>query len=62
MPQPRLDEGDHHARRVVAHADELDSVRCRLLGSVISIVPLIVAFLLLRRFWPTGLSGGAVMG
>ena len=29
-------------------------------GSLVSIIPLIVAFLFLQRFWPTGLSSGGV--
>jgi multiple sugar transport system permease protein len=29
-------------------------------GSLLSVVPLIVAFLLLQRFWRTGLSAGSV--
>jgi multiple sugar transport system permease protein len=31
-------------------------------GSVISIIPLVVAFLYLQRYWQSGLSGGAVKG
>jgi multiple sugar transport system permease protein len=31
-------------------------------GSLISIVPLILAFVLLQRYWQSGLSGGAVKG
>jgi multiple sugar transport system permease protein len=29
-------------------------------GSLLSIIPLIIAFLLLQRFWQSGLSAGAV--
>jgi len=29
-------------------------------GSLLSIIPLVVAFLLLQRFWQSGLSTGAV--
>jgi multiple sugar transport system permease protein len=29
-------------------------------GSVITIVPLVVAFLLMQRFWQSGLSAGSV--
>jgi multiple sugar transport system permease protein len=31
-----------------------------LTGSLLSIVPLVVAFLLLQRFWQSGLTAGAV--
>ena len=31
-----------------------------LVGSLLSIIPLIVTFLLLQRFWRTGLGAGAV--
>ncbi len=29
-------------------------------GSLLTIVPLVVAFLLLQRFWQSGLSAGSV--
>jgi multiple sugar transport system permease protein len=29
-------------------------------GSLLSIIPLVVAFLLLQRYWQSGLSAGAV--
>jgi multiple sugar transport system permease protein len=31
-------------------------------GSLISIVPLIIAFIFLQRFWQSGLSAGSVKG
>ena len=31
-----------------------------LIGALLSIVPLIIAFLLLQRFWRTGLGAGAL--
>jgi multiple sugar transport system permease protein len=29
-------------------------------GSLVSIIPLIIAFLLLQRYWQSGLASGAV--
>jgi multiple sugar transport system permease protein len=48
------------AQAVGGSGANADLLACVVTGSLLSIVPLIVAFVLLQRYWQSGLSAGAV--
>jgi multiple sugar transport system permease protein len=48
------------ARAVGGSGSNADLLACVVTGSLLSIIPLIAAFILLQRYWQSGLSAGAV--
>jgi multiple sugar transport system permease protein len=48
------------ARAVGGSGANADLLACVVTGSLLSIIPLIAAFLLLQRYWQSGLTAGAV--
>jgi len=48
------------AQAVGGSGANADLLACVVTGSLLSIIPLIAAFILLQRFWQSGLSAGAV--
>jgi multiple sugar transport system permease protein len=48
------------AQAVGGSGSNADLLACVVTGSLLSVLPLVAAFLLLQRYWQSGLSAGAV--